>query len=121
ISPSIAGSVEDPVAGWSLDGRYLLDAVSAASVDIVSTASGKWFEYRHVGSGGASYKRGDLTTSLSGVVSSEPDYLSINAGCTLAMDLLDKNLTPFVGYSYGRDDVGRTGLPRSDWQLLQRH
>jgi len=31
-------------------GRYLVDAVTAASVDIVSTASRKWKEQRHAGS-----------------------------------------------------------------------
>ena len=40
ISPTVSAGVRDDVAGWSIDGRYLVDAVSAASVDIVSTASG---------------------------------------------------------------------------------
>ncbi len=120
-SPSVAGNISDDVAGWTVNGRYLLDAVTAASVDIVSTASGRWVENRHVGSAGASYKKDDLSFALSGGVSSEPDYLSIGAGGTFTMDMMGKNFTPFVGYSYGHDDVGRTGLPRGYWQTMQKN
>src|SRR6478752_6611925 len=49
LTPTIAGSVESPTGGWSAHGRYLVDAVSAASVDIVSTASRRWKEIRHAG------------------------------------------------------------------------
>src|SRR3954447_5628661 len=34
LSPTVAGSVGDDLAGWSIGGSYLVDAVSAASVDI---------------------------------------------------------------------------------------
>src|SRR5580704_3627352 len=116
VSPSVAASLSDAVAGWSLSGHYLLDVVSAASVDIVSTASSKWHEYRHAGSAQGSLKMGDVTLGASGVFSSEPDYLSLAAGATLTVDVLDKNVTPFLGFSYGHDDVGRTGLPKSYWR-----
>ena len=58
LSPTVAGAVGDDVAGWSIGGSYLVDAVSAASVDIVSTASDHWVERRHVGAGSASFKGG---------------------------------------------------------------
>ena len=120
ISPTIAGTVKDDVAGWSVDGRYLVDAVSAASVDIVSTASGRWTELRHVGSATASMKSGDAAFSVAGGISREPDYLSLSGGGTASLDLLDKNVTPFIGASYVHDDVGRTGLPRQYWNALQK-
>jgi hypothetical protein len=119
-SPSVAATVADDVAGWSLSGRYLVDAVSAASVDVISTASSRWFEYRHVGSGAASFKAGELTVSLSGGLSREPDYLSVGGGVTIALDLLEKNFTPFLGLSYGHDSVGRTGMPHDLWQDFDR-
>lgn len=118
-SPGIAGTVADEVEGWSVSGRYMLDAVTAASVDIVSTASSRWSERRHVGSGEASIQHGALGVTASGGVSSEPDYLSFGGGISAKLDLLDKNVTPFVGLSYGHDDVGRTGLARSRWALMQ--
>jgi len=119
-TPSLAGTIGDEAAGWSVGGRYLVDAVSAASVDIVSTASGRFTEVRHVGSLEASYRRGAVSATASGNVSHEPDYLSFGAGFVLAIDLLDKNLTPFFGGRYGYDDVGRTGLPKERWELLQK-
>lgn len=118
-SPGVSGTVSDEIEGWSVSGRYLLDAVTAASVDIVSTASSRWTERRHVGSGTASVQRGALGVTASGGVSSEPDYLSFGGGVSAKIDLLDKNVTPFAGLSYGHDDVGRTGLARSRWALMQ--
>jgi len=119
-SPSVAATVSDENAGWSVGGRYLVDAVSAASVDIVSTASQRWTELRHVGSAELSYKRGPASVTASGGVSHEPDYLSISSGMVFALELLNKNLTPFFGARYGHDDVGRTGQPKDRWELLQK-
>jgi Protein of unknown function (DUF3570) len=119
LSPTISGAVSDDVAGWSIGGRYLVDIVSAASVDIVSNASGKWLEYRHVGSANGTVKVDDATMGASGIVSREPDYLSLALGVTLAVDLADKNITPFIGFSPGRDSVGRTGLPRELWRMRE--
>jgi hypothetical protein len=115
-SPSVAGSVSDAVAGWAISGHYLVDVVSAASVDIVSTASRKWQEVRQAGSADASMKVGDLGLGASGVVSSEPDYLSLAGGGTVSLDILNKNATPFLGFSYSQDQVGKTGLPHEFWR-----
>jgi hypothetical protein len=120
ITPTVAGGVRDDVAGWSVDGRYLVDAVSAASVDIVSSASGHWTEVRNVGSVDAAVKTGAVGVAVAGGFSHEPDYLSVGGGGTLSIDLLDKNVTPFIGGSYGHDDVGRTGLPKVYWHTMQK-
>jgi len=118
VSPTVAGSVADEVAGWAAGGRYLVDVVSAASVDIVSTASAKWHEIRHVGSAFGNVKLGSVAMGASAIVSSEPDYLSIAGGGTISVDLLNKNVTPFFGFSRGHDSVGRTDLPREFWRSL---
>lgn len=113
VSPTVAGSVANPTAGWSAGGRYLVDVVSAASVDIVSTASRRWEEVRHAGSVNGSYKPGAFGVSGSGDVSIEPDYQSYTGGISLTQDLLNKNLTLLGGYSYGHDIGGRHGTPFS--------
>jgi hypothetical protein len=110
-SPTIAASVEDKVAGWAVGGRYLVDAVSAASVDIVSSATARWHEIRHVGSGSVRYKPGDLGAEIAGGVSREPDYLALGAGGTVMLDLAEKNLTLSAGYSFGDETAGRSGTP----------
>ena len=93
VTPSIAGSVKNPVTGLSIDAQYLVDVVSAASVDIVSTASRRWEEVRQAGSLAAGYKPGTFGVAANGSVSSEPDYLSWTAGGSVTQDLFDKNLT----------------------------
>jgi hypothetical protein len=114
-SPTISFTVSDDLAGWSVGGRYLVDAVSAASVDIVSTASSKWTELRHVGAANAEIKGGGVGLAVSGSISREPDYLSVGGGGVLSFEVLDKNVTPFLGGSYTHDDVGRTGLDHRFW------
>jgi hypothetical protein len=113
LTPSISGHVEDPAAGWSVDGSYLVDVISAASVDIVSTASPRWTEVRQAGDATASYKPKDFGVTASGSVSSEPDYVAYAAGGAITQDLDDRNLTLLLGYGYGHDTIGRTGTPFS--------
>lgn len=113
FTPTIAGSVENPTAGWAINGRYLVDVVSAASPDIVSTASPRWSEVRHAGSVGASYKPGTFGIALNSAISSTPDYLSLLGGGAASLDLDEKNWTLLAGYTFGRDRIGRTGTPFS--------
>ncbi len=113
LTPSIAGTVAKPTAGWSVDASYLVDVISAASVDIVSTASRRWEEVRQAGSLGAAWQRGSFGASATGVASFEPDYVSWAAGFALTQDLLSKNLTLLAGYDHAQDVAGRTGTPFS--------
>jgi len=113
ITPSIGMSIENIVAGASLRGRYLVDVVSAASVDVVSTASRRWIEVRHAGGLDAEYKPHDFGIAISGSASSEPDYLSFNVGARMTYDFDAKNTTLLLGYAYGHDTIGRHGTPFS--------
>lgn len=109
LTPSVGGSVESPTAGWSVNGRYLLDVVSAASPDIVSTASPPFKEIRQGGSLGGRYKPGDFGVGANASISYSPDYLAIAGGGSATLDLDQKNLTLLTSYSYGHDTIGRTG------------
>jgi hypothetical protein len=113
LTPSISGHVGDSAAGWSVDGWYLVDVISAASVDIVSTASRRWTEVRQAGDARAAFKPRDLGVSVEGSVSSEPDYLAFAGGGYVTKDLDDRNLSLVLGYGYGHDTIGRTGTPFS--------
>jgi hypothetical protein len=113
VSPTVAGTVSNPTAGWSLNGRYLVDVVSAASVDIVSTASRRWEEVRHVGTVGGLYKPSTFGVGANADVSIEPDYQSYTFSGSVQQDLLDKNLTLLLGYEHGHDISGRGSTPFS--------
>ena len=108
LTPSIALGISN-LNGASLRGSYLVDVVSAASVDIVSTASPRWDEVRHAGSLSTEYKPGDLGIGLGGSVSSEPDYLSYGGFIRLIKDFDEKNWTVFFGAGLSRDVSGRCG------------
>ena len=113
LTPSIGGSVENPIAGWGINGRYLLDVVSAASPDIVSTASPPFKELRQGGTLGGRYKPGNFGVGGSFNASYSPDYLALSGSLQLTEDLNDKNLTLFQSYSYGHDTIGRARVPFS--------
>jgi putative ABC transport system substrate-binding protein len=47
FSPSIRGSVVSPTGGWNIGASYALDVLTAASPDVVATASRRFFDQRH--------------------------------------------------------------------------
>ncbi|HEY5241497.1 MAG TPA: DUF3570 domain-containing protein [Polyangiaceae bacterium] len=112
-TPSISGTVTNPTAGWTVGGHYLVDVVSAASVDIVSTASRTWHEIRQEGSVEGSYKPKTFGVQANAAVSDEPDYVSLSGGAAVTQDLSNRNVTWLLGYAYGHDVAGRTGTPFS--------
>jgi len=109
VTPVVAGEVENPAQGWKAEGQYLVDVVSAASVDIVSTASRRWTEVRQAGTISGSYAPHDLGIHASGAISREPDYTSLAGGARLTWDFAEKSHTLFAGYSHGHDTIGRAG------------
>jgi Protein of unknown function (DUF3570) len=121
-TPSIRGGVSNPLAGWSVDAEYLMDIVSAASVDIVSTASRRYQEVRQAASLEGSYKPQTFGGQLRASFSDEPDYVSWSGGGSVTQDLADKNVTWRAGYEYGHDVAGRTGTSFSVFShTIQRH
>jgi hypothetical protein len=103
FTPSVSGSIENVTDGASIRGSYLVDVVSAASVDIVSTA----------GSLEGEYKPKDFGILVAGSLSSEPDYFSYGLGLQMMKDFDEKNTTLIGGFGYGHDTIGRAGTPFS--------
>jgi hypothetical protein len=122
LSPGVVVGAESATDGWGVSGSMLVDIVTAASSDIVSTASPRWNETRLV-PGVSGHKRfQDVDVSLDGGLSLEPDYLAISAGLGVAIDLADKNVTPAFRYAFGYDVSGRQGTPFSVFSnKIHRH
>jgi hypothetical protein len=113
VTPVVFGGVENVLAGWGVNGSFLVDVVSTASADIVATASTRWTEVR-VEPAVAGHRRfGDVDVALRGSMSNEPDYLAFAAGTTVSVDLRNKMLTPSLSYDFGHDTLGRAGTPFS--------
>jgi hypothetical protein len=113
FTPSVNMSIDNVTAGASVRGSYLVDVVSAASADIVSTASQRWTEARQAGTFEAEYKPRDFGILLGSAVSSEPDYFSYSLGAQMTKDFNEKNTTILGGFGFGHDTIGRAGTPFS--------
>ena len=118
FSPSVNIGIEKPTAGWNVHASYLVDVVSAASVDIVSTASQRWREVRNAGTLSAGYETGDTGLNVFGSFSREPDYLSLTGGLGFTQYFDQKNVVFQANYTYGHDQAGRSGTPFSVYEHL---
>jgi tetratricopeptide (TPR) repeat protein len=106
-TPGINASLVSPTAGWNVGGNLLVDAVSAASPDLVASASPPFRERRYAYGLAGGYKPGLFGAQATVSSSSSPDYVSYTGGLRLTADLDDKLITPTLGYSYSSDRIGR--------------
>jgi hypothetical protein len=125
ITPSINAGFHN-ISGWALHGNYLVDVVSAASADIVSTASSQWHEIRQAGALSATYKPADFGVDAGGSVSTEPDYLSWAAYANVIKEFDQKNITANFGYGFSYDTQGRCGgegtaMPCTPFNVFSRN
>lgn len=109
LNPAVRASVGSPASGWNVAASYLVDVVSAASPDIVSTASPRGSDTRHAVSLGGGYKPDWLGIDAGGRFSSESDYVSRSGSVALVADLFEKSVTPRIGYALSHDTIGRGG------------
>jgi hypothetical protein len=96
-------SIADKV---SLSGQYYLDAVSNASIDVVTTAS-PYKERRTELGVGADYAYRDSLMTLSLSNSSEPDYKANTASFDVSQEVYGGMSTVSLGFTRGSDKVGR--------------
>lgn len=106
-TPALNASVVSPTAGWNVGGNFLVDAVSAASPDIVASASPPFREYRYAGGLTGGYKPGLYGGQVSASTSTSPDYKSYTFGGRVTADLNEKLVTPSFGYTFSTDRIGR--------------
>lgn len=90
----------------------LVDAVSSASVDVVSAATSRWDENRvETGIRAAVDGPADSTTSLAFVRSVENDWTSNSLQLLLGRDLAGKSARVEAGYGFTRNAIGRADDP----------
>ena len=93
---AVNGTVSDRV---QVGAHYLVDAVSSASVDVVTQATGRFRDTRHDVAGNVGYK--DERRAIAAVYSysTENDWKSHNAALAASQDLAQHNVT--LGLSLG--------------------
>ena len=104
----------------SLSAQYYVDAVSNASVDVVTTAS-PYKETRTAYDFGIDTVVHDSTLSLTVSRSTEPDYTADAFGFDVAHEVFGGMSTVSLGFTRGRDQVGQKGVvgwidQASHWQ-----
>lgn len=109
LSPKVNASIMSPTGGWNVGAGYVLDVLTAASPDVVATASPKFYETRHVINLTGGYKPGWIGGQIFGNYSTESDYISRTIGGSVTADLLDKQVSPNLRYSHSQDTIGRNG------------
>jgi hypothetical protein len=109
ISPVVQAQADvTPDTNVSLG--YVADAVTSASIDIVSQASKTTIhDTRHQVSAGASQIFGSSTIRGGYSYSRENDYESHTLNAGVAQELFDKNTTLSLGYTLSLNTVGRAG------------
>jgi tetratricopeptide (TPR) repeat protein len=113
VSPTFFFNVESPTGGWGVGASFLVDVVTAASVDVVASASPRWREARYAPAVNGHKKFGDWDVSGSASLSDEPDYVATSVGAAVSLDLANKTITPKFGYQLSYDVAGVAGTPFS--------
>ncbi len=121
VSPVVEGTA-DVTNNTNVSLGYLVDAVSSASVDIVTQASPiTMHDTRHQVSLGLQQKLDTITATGGYSFSKENDYLSHTINVGLADELNDKNTTLGLGYGVSFNTVGRSGDENFSRSLTSQH
>ncbi len=122
LNPALRASVASPTAGWHVGAAYLIDVITAASPDFISTASPAGHDTRHAVNANGGYKPGLYGFEATGGYSTESDYVSRSGSLALLGDFMEKRVTPRLGWSYSNDTITRGGTPTSVYShALETH
>lgn len=115
VSPWTRGTypVTDQIevgVGWEVD------AISAASVDVITAATKPFTETRHEGRLSVSMDWADVRANAGYAGSIEPDTYSHTFSVSGEFDLFSRNLTLGVGYGLGADRIGTIAERAKSWR-----
>ncbi|MFT3696200.1 MAG: DUF3570 domain-containing protein [Kofleriaceae bacterium] len=109
VDTTVVAAHGKPTADLAIDAHYVADAVSSASVDVITAATGRFTELRQEAMVGATYNDGTSTATASYVYSEEHDWHSSTFGGALGRDFYHHNLTLGIGGGFVDNHVGRSG------------
>lgn len=104
----------------SVQGSWYVDAVSNASIDVVTMAS-PFKETRHQVDLSADYLVRDSLITLGLSASREPDYRARTVSLDVAQEVFGGMTTVNLGFSRGADSVGQKIGGAVDWLDTARH
>lgn len=92
----------------SLWGKYYVDALTSATIDVVTSAS-QYTERRIEKSAGVDYLRNKTKMSFSQINSTENDYVANTMNFNISQDMFGDLTTVSLGYTRGWDGITETG------------
>lgn len=95
---------------FSLSAGYYIDAVSNASIDVVTTAS-PFRETRHEYNLGLDYVYRDSHITVASTNSTEPDYIAKSNSMDIAQEVFGGMTTVNLGFTRGEDQVFKHNDP----------
>ena len=107
ISTSTVAVKAKPKDEIVVSAAYTADAVSSASVDVVTAATKRWTELRSEVDAGVAYAGSSTNASVSYIYSHENDWDSHTVALGGSQDFFHHNLTLGFGASYVDNSVGR--------------
>jgi len=107
ISTSTIAVKAKPKDEIVVSARYTADAVSSASVDVITAATERWTELRSEVAGGVAWVDSSMQLSADYIYSHENDWDSHTIGLGGSRDFLNHNLTLGLGAGYVTNAVGR--------------
>ncbi|HEY5947561.1 MAG TPA: DUF3570 domain-containing protein [Kofleriaceae bacterium] len=121
VSP-VVDAKADVTTDTNVSAGYLVDAVSSASVDVVSQASPRTFhDNRHQVSLGMSHVFDTITPRVGYSFSTEHDYRSHTLSLNVVDELDDKNTQLGLGYTLSLNQVGRADDDNFSRSLTTHH
>ena len=119
---TVVASIIDAEATLPQDvsvGAYaLLDAVSSASIDVVSAATGRWTENRVEVGATLAAPIAETRYSLGVNRSQENDWLSHSVSAGASREFFERNTIVTAGYALTRNKIGRAMDPNFEESLL---
>lgn len=110
VAPVVHAEIDTP-GGVRIQGEYLLDLITSASVGAGLISDVRFTERRHDGSLGFGYEwdlgEAKLLTTLGGRLSVEPDYTSYSGNFAAQLSLNDRATVLSFSTNIMHDDVGR--------------
>ncbi|MCC7537940.1 MAG: DUF3570 domain-containing protein [Deltaproteobacteria bacterium] len=115
VSPQVSARIGLDEDGGEIGVRATVDVVTAASVDVVSSASTRFSEVRTEIELDASKGFGDHLPGIGYRLSIEPDYVSHGAFGTWQSRLGSSDTTLALSYGLTLDTIGRSGTSFDVW------
>lgn len=117
ITSLVDGELKLPVPAV-IDAHVLVDAVSSASVDVVSAATPVWTENRIELGANVVARVADMDISAGYLTSGENDWRSHTVLVGLRREMFQKNTTLSLGYAFTDNRIGRAFDPNFQRDLV---